>query len=173
MIESTRIFVGYDENEDRIFIDFSDAESRCRLWLTRRLTRRLWSAIIDILERSSPTVSKTPADMRKEVIAFEHLSAISRPEPAAADPSAQPPADKADRGAALLHKVDINFTQEAFRLVFHTAAEARAGLTVGRTELHKILALVDQCATAAEWDLGVATEWLRQAGPTAREKLAS
>lgn len=170
MIESSRIFVGYDENEDRIFVDFSNAEGRCRLWLTRRITRRLWSAIVDILERSSPTLSKTPADMRQEVIAFEHLSALSRPEPADEGKAVKP---VADHGADLLHKVDINFSRDAFRLVFHAMTEPKAGLTVGRTELHKILALVDQCATAAQWDLGIATEWLQRSGTTAPEKLAS
>lgn len=176
MIESTRIFVGYDENEDRIFIDFSDAGSQCRLWLTRRIARRLWSAMADLLERSSPTLPKTPVDLRQEVIAMEHLSALSRPEPAdAAGQAAKPKAEhaKADQDTVLLHKVDINFTQENFRLLFHSTAEPKAGLTVGRTELHKILALIDQCATAAEWDLGTATEWLRPPGQAPAAKLAS
>ncbi|HLG87245.1 MAG TPA: hypothetical protein VKZ79_08615 [Alphaproteobacteria bacterium] len=170
MLEATRIAVGYDDNEDRIFIDFSGAERQCRLWLTRRITRRLWSAIMDILERSSPIASKTPADMRQEVIAFEHLSAISRPEPAA---GAGPDAKPVERSAALLAKVDISFTAESFRLVFHAAAEPAAALTIGRAELHKVLALLDQSATAAEWDLGVATDWLRWPNRSAPEKLAS
>src|SRR5581483_5719057 len=166
-----RIFVGYDENEDRILVDLSNAESRCRLWLTRRITRRLWSAIIEIVERSSPTVLKTPADMRKDVIAFEHLSAISRPEPAE---GGAPPAPVADRGTALLRQVDINFTQEAFRLIFHSATGAMAGLTVGRTELHKVLSLIDQCAKAADWELGVTADWLQApTAPVGPEKLAS
>jgi len=171
MIDSTRLFVGYDENEDRIFIDFSDASAQCRLWLTRRITRRLSNALADLLERSSPTLPKTPIDLRQEVIAFEHLSALNRPEPAS--PPGEAGKAMIDRGAVLLHKVDINFTQDAFRLVFHSAAEPRAGLTVGRTELHKTLALIDQCATAAEWDLGLASEWLRSPGQTVSGKLAS
>jgi hypothetical protein len=171
MLEATRIFVGYDENEDRVFIDFSDAGAQCRLWLTRRITRRLSSALAELVERSSPTLPKTPVDLRAEVIAFEHLSALSRPEPApTADQTAKP---TTAQGVVLLRKVDINFNQEAFRLVFHAAAEPMAGLTIGRTELHKTLALLDQCATAAEWDLGLATEWLRRPGGSGSEKLAS
>jgi hypothetical protein len=171
MIETTRIVVGYDENEDRIFVDCSDAEASCRLWLTRRITGRLLRAFVDLLERSNPSLLKTPADMRQDVIAFEHLSAISRPEP---PPGAGAGQAVADSGAALLHRVDVDVLPEAFRLVFHAATEPKAGLTINRTEFHKTLALLDQCATAAEWDVGGATEWLRAAdAPSASDKLAS
>ena len=172
MIETTRISVGYDENEDRIFVDCNDNETACRLWLTRRITQRLLGAFVDVLERSSPRLLRTPADMRQDVIAFEHLSAISRPEPVA--PAAGVGQAMADAGAALLYRVDVEIMPEAFRLVFHSPTEPKAGLTINRMELHKTLALLDQCATAAEWDVGGATEWLRRAdAPIAPDKFAS
>ena len=172
MIETTRISVGYDENEDRIFIDCSDGKAACRLWLTRRITERLLSALVNVLERSSPRLLRTPAEMRLDVIAFEHLSAINRPEPAA--PATGADQAMIDTGAVLLHRVDVEVTPQAFRVLFHSTTEPRAGLTIDRTELHKTLALLDQCATAAEWDVGGATEWLRRAdAPIAPDKFAS
>ena len=175
MIESTRISVGYDETEDRIFLDCSDAGARIRLWLTRRITQRILAAVAELLERSSPTLLKAPADMRQDVIAFEHLSALSAPEAPPATPGEG--ADGArisDRGAALLHKVDIETQPYAFRLVFHAADGPKAGLTVIRTDLHKTLALFAQAASVAGWEMAGSGEWLKKPGPTwTSDKIAS
>jgi hypothetical protein len=174
MMEATQITISYDEIEDRIFVDTGDGRTRARLILTRRITHRLLGAFIALLERSSLAVTRAPADLRAEVIAFEHLSAISHSEEqdTPASPAPLSPATGAP-DATVIAKVDVQVAPQSFRLLFHSSEEAVAGLTLSRPNFHKILAALDRFAAAAEWNIRGDAEWLGATNPNAAGRVAS
>lgn len=165
MMETKSISISYDEADDRLFLDASDANGSGRLILTRRITRRLLSAFVTLLEKSSVALKKAPADLRTEVIALEHLSAVSQ----AQDVNRSAIPGQSLRKAfdpVVIAKVDVQMRPRAFRLVFHSAREPVASLTLSRQKFHRLLAALDQFAAAAEWNIRDGAEWLdpNQAG---------
>jgi hypothetical protein len=174
MIDATSITLSYSEVEDRVFADASDGRITERLILTRRISRRLLSAFVNLLERSSATAKRAPLDMRNDVIALEHLSAVSQPPEKGAPAKAGPnPAPVEVRAAVVLTKVDVQVLPRAFRLVFHSAREPVASLTINRLKFHKLLAALDRFATTAEWNIRDPSEWLDADKSGAKRRLAS
>jgi hypothetical protein len=159
MMETTSISISYSEGDDRLFLDATGVQGAGRLILTRRITRRLLSAFVKLLEKSSVALTRAPADMRTEVIALEHLSAMQQPQEArgpAQSGSALPKAFD----PMVVAKVDVQTLPRAFRLVFHSAQEPVASLTLNRQKFHRLLAALDRFATAAEWNIRDGAEWL-------------
>lgn len=170
------ITFGYDDDADRLFLDCSDPVTALRLWLTRRLTRRLLAAFAGALERSSPAVRKAPADARQEVMAMEHLMSLAVEQAAPQQPSpdaaagdgtgpgvaqteaASPPEDR--RRAALVSRIDVEIHPTEFRLLLHSADNPLASVGLNRGEVHKVLAALDHWARVAEWDIAAAAGWL-------------
>ena len=158
MIKATSLSISYSETEDRIVVDASDGQNTTRLILTRRITRRLLSAFAQLLERSSLAMKRAPADMRSEVIALEHLSAVAQArQPAAGVPAkaARPPTSS----PVVIAKVDVEVTQRTFRAVFHSTQEPIASLTLSRPKFHHLLATLDRFAASAEWNIRDGAEW--------------
>jgi hypothetical protein len=165
MIEATTITLSYSDHEDRIFLDCNDGTYLSRLVLTRRITRRLLSAFAELLEKSSIALTKAPADLRTEVIALEHLSAINQLQPKTAKEAGQSVSVLNNLGSLLVAKVDFHVTGQSFRLIFYSTVEAIVGLTLTRTDFHKVLAMLDQRATEAHWDIQGGTQWLSGVNP--------
>ncbi|HRL75324.1 MAG TPA: hypothetical protein PK440_12800 [Candidatus Accumulibacter phosphatis] len=66
----------YSESEDRIALQVpADAEATV-LWLTRRMTAGLLSAIATLLARSSPNALRAP-EHAAEILGFEHQNAVA------------------------------------------------------------------------------------------------
>jgi hypothetical protein len=157
MMNVTTVAAAYLEQDDRLALDCADGVSRLRLVLTRRITRRLLGACISLLERSSAVLAKAPPDLRSEVIGMEHLSALSqRNEPVPAPPTR----DLDDLGAVLVTQIDLRATADSFILIIQSGTEPVARLASSRPVFHKTLALLDEWATHAEWNIGGRSAWL-------------
>jgi hypothetical protein len=157
MMEATSISISYSEADDRLFLDTGDAQSAGRLILTRRITRRLLSAFVTLLEKSSAALKRAPADLRTEVIALEHAMSQSQE----ASRPAQPGRVLAKSfDPVVVAKVDVKVLPRAFRLMFYSAHEPVASLTLSRQKFHRLLAVLDQFATTAEWNIRDGAEWL-------------
>jgi hypothetical protein len=166
MMEASRISLAYVESEDRIRLDCGDGKGRLTLLLTRRITRRLVKGLADLLASSSLAVTRTPADLRREVIVLEHFSAVMAPSPqpaAAGGGEAADPADPADLGQGLVDNVEVQIHPTSFRLVFHAGAGPVASLWPSRAELHKILAALAREARRGDWNIGEEAGWISDA----------
>ena len=159
MLDATTVSVCYLQQDDRLALDCADGTRRIRLILTRRLTRRLLNACIGLLERSSAVLAKTPAALRSEVIGMEHLSALKRAAPAPAPPG---PALR-DLGSVLVTQIDLQTAADAFSILLQSDGEPVARLALSRSILHRTVALIDEWAERAEWDIGSRTGWLTAA----------
>ncbi len=165
MFEATSISMSYNEREDRIFVDARGAEGNAHLVLTRRITRGLLGTFATLLEKSSVAVSRAPADMRSDVIAVEHLSALRHArEPQSSLPDANPHLYP----PILVDKVDVQVTRTSFRLMFHGSDGPVAGLSLSRSKFHRLVAAIDHLSSSAEWNIRGGIAWLEgsQAGPT-------
>lgn len=168
MLDATTLTVGYDETEDRLLMTCRAAGGEAvTLLLTRRITRRLLAGFAGVLARSSPTLGRTPAELRAEVIVLEHLGALAGagavlPEAGPPGPEAGPAADGGRPAIKLVTKVDLQTLPDRFLLVFHDAESALVRLAARRPEFHRLLSLLDRHAAAAEWSIRGDAGWLGQ-----------
>jgi hypothetical protein len=164
-MDAKRLTLSYDETEDRIRLDCADGSQAVRLLLTRRITRQLVRGFAETLATSSAVVARAPADMRREALVIEHMSAVMAPP--ADTPSGGPqkrPDEGGDRLAeGLVHRVDVEVTPTIFRLLFHSAAGVPVTLSPGRGDFHRLLASLAKLAGQAGWDLGGEADWLDNA----------
>lgn len=162
MIEVTNIGFGYDENEDRLVVTCADGKQAQPLLVTRRIARRLLQGFANILEVSSPAVSRAPAGLRHEVIALEHfssLAAVPEGQPGPADPGISP----VSLPPTLAIKVDVEVHPTLFRLVIGSVSEPLVTLSLTRGDFHKLLAAFDHWANVAEWNIQGDAGWLNGA----------
>ena len=160
MLQARNLSVGYNEQEDRLLLACTDGVQVQHLWLTRRMTGRLVKSASDLLEKSSLAATRAPIDLRGELIAFEHQSAMAQPDAVRPGGLEQPAAGLRDLGMALVRRVQIDVLPTQFRLVFHGSDGALVELLLLRADLHRLLAVFNQYATVADWGFGQERDWL-------------
>jgi len=143
----------YEPTEDRILAVINAGETdTAGYWLTRLMTLNLISHANPYLDRMSPVISKTPADMQAELSEMERQVALARTADAVtATPteSLAPAAGAAD----LVIGVTISKTGEEFALVLK-GRNSQASLTWSRDHLKRIVVMLEELAAKAGWREG-------------------
>lgn len=166
----------YDPRADRILLTVmvgSGEEQRRRLLLmTRRLTGRLVDGLAQLLEKTSPVAAQAPAEVRDDIILFEHQDAVTsggddqpgggREAARTLSPGTNPNAG-ANAAAALLDTVDVTVKPTRFDLTFK-AGQDTLSISVGRAELHRLVEVLSRQAAHAAWNLAPETAWLSRLG---------
>lgn len=164
----------YDPRADRILLAVTlasgDEQRRRLLLMTRRLTGRLVDGLAQLLEKTSPVAAQAPADVRDDIILFEHQDAVGSgadEQPGAGQGAARPlpPGSTSNAGAAavLLDTVDVTVKPTRFDLTFKAGQDALS-ISVSRAELHRLVEVLSRQAAHAAWNLAPETAWLSRLG---------
>jgi len=154
--------MGFLNVDDRLLIDFVQAERTETMLVTRRILRRIIIAIADLLARSSPVVARVPASHKSEMLAWEHLSAL-QPEGQGGAGGEEGAVQRPAQPWNLLAKLDINTQPNSFSLRFEDVTGRLVTIAMNRAELHRLLANLRQLARHAEWDIDSEVGWLVEA----------
>jgi len=155
---ATSLRFGYDEPQDRLIVLASNATGEGLAFaLTRRLTGRLINGLCVILERTSISVSKAPADLRDDVILLEHQGALS----AQGAPQPQSPAPQVPREPArLVTRIEITTTPIGVVMTLRDPRRPLVRLNLTRIGLHRMLEVLSRNAEAAAWNIAIDASWL-------------
>lgn len=159
--------IGYSLGEDRLVLFASHSGgNELRLLLTRRLTGRLINGLAKVLERSSVTAAKAPAEMLDDIILMEHQDAlygdVGGKQDASGSATSSSPGlrPKSFEPPRLVTSIDITTKPLLFQIVLRDALGSAAGLNVNRRSLHRILETMSRHAEAAEWHITIDARWL-------------
>jgi hypothetical protein len=145
------ITLRYDGNEDRILVAINAGSPDGRgYWLTRRLALSFIEAANPYLERLSPIVSKTPAELRGELAAMEREVALASTQGALARAPAAA-LESASRIAELAFELDVSVEPRGFRLRFRGRKGGESSIGYSRAELQRIVHMLEQEAAKAGW----------------------
>lgn len=154
MRQLSSITLHYDVDEDRILvaIDAGSADAH-GYWLTRRLALNFIAAAIPYLDRMSPVVGKTPAELHGELATMEREVALASTQGAVSQTS--PAAlERASVAAELAVELNISREQQQFRLRFRGRKGGEAAVGCSRAELQRIVHMLEQEAAKAGWREG-------------------
>jgi hypothetical protein len=157
-LAATSLAFAYDEPEDRLILLASDAGGHgLTLTFTRLLTGRLINALCVILEKTSLSVSKAPAELRDDVILLEHQGAMSAQGPAS---PRGPQQRAANDHKHLVTNVEITPLAAGFVVIFRDAHEPQVRSIINRVALHRMVDVIARQAEAANWNIAIESSWL-------------
>jgi len=151
-----RITIEYHAEEDRLIVRvFFDKTSEIQFWLTRRLVKRIWPALLQMAQ-ARPEIQLQPSpEARKALLGFQHEKALQEVKfsQATQEPGRQHPLGSAPM---LVSKVRARRNQKG-QTVLSMSPRAGNGvdLALGDTLLHGFLKLMQDTASKAEWDLAL------------------
>jgi hypothetical protein len=166
MTSAKTIRMGFLETDDRLLVDFVNAEHTQTMLITRRIARRIIRGVAQLLAQSSAVMARVPVSHKTDVLVWEHLSALQTGNAATipGEKSADnQPTDRPAKPFPLLHKLDINVQPSSFHLAFVGVDNQSFSIDVTRSELHRLIAALRQAARHAEWDLDAEVGWLVEA----------
>lgn len=147
--------VQYVAEHDRLMLRIATVQRQeFRIWLTRRLVKRLWPHLVGALaQQIPPTAASEPA--KEAVMAFQHEQAAQ---------AADFKSDYQEEGLTpalgpepmLPVKLNCQPRQEGgATLVFDDESGRRVPLNLGAALLHNVIRLIADVAGRAEWDLAL------------------
>jgi hypothetical protein len=173
---ANQLDVGVNAVEDRVvLIATTKGHGRRAVLLTRRLMKSLLSKYAQVLEQTSETASQAAASHKNEVLQMEHISALSQIDQEGGGRSggegghSQPQA-AAPEAVYLATGVHFQPRDANILLAFDgvhrdasapngTQPEPALGFVMDRTTAHKVLAMLQEKADEAEWDLPKPSGW--------------
>lgn len=158
---SQQLRFGYVRKEDRLAL-FVNGET---VLLTRSLVRALINGLAGILEKTSAIQPETPADLREDVMSFEHHAALAGqsdlPPAQGTAPEAATPMRIDSTALRVLSDVDVTTLPAGFRLRLRAEAQVIAEIALNRDSLHRLIDALQRQAELAQWDIAVAP-WLTE-----------
>jgi hypothetical protein len=166
--------VGINAVEDRVaMIVSTKGHGQRAVFLTRRLLKQLLKKYADVLEQTSTTASQAAAGHKDEILQMEHISALSQID--------QETAEKGDGGsksqkveapdeAYLATNVHFRVQKGQIVLAFDGVQRGPAGadatqkhalcaFRLDRVTAHRVLAMLQDKANEAGWDLPKPSGW--------------
>ncbi len=151
-----QINVEYSKVEDRVVLRLNTTDKKeLRLFLTRRLVKRVWNMLQELLENTG--AAKTMADpaLRRAMVGFDQEKAT--PEESFAKPF---DADAADfpLGAEPVLLTGLSFTAGAKpgalgKLALRTAGGHEVGIPAADVVLHSLTKMLANIVATTDWDL--------------------
>ena len=155
------ITTDYDQDEDRIFLAVVDAaNNRCKLWLTRRLTERLVSALVNGLDIPSEDQVLPEATIQAAQIYAQLEARISQ------RPAARVVVEEsATQG--LVHQIKIKTADNDVRVIeFYCKSVEKSAdpveLVLTPAELRQWLEVLRATPAKSQWREDIWPEWLKR-----------
>jgi len=148
------ITLHYDTDEDRLLVVINAGSADAGgYWLTRRLALRFIEAANPFLDRMSPVVGKTPAELHDELATMEREVALASTQ---GNMSRTPTAalESASAAAELAVELTISRERQSFRLKLRGRKGGETALDYSRALLQRIVHEVEQEAAKAGWREG-------------------
>lgn len=152
-----RITVEFHAEDDRLMVRvFFDKKAEIQFWLTRRLVKRVWPVLLQMVQAKPEIQVQANPEVRKALVGMQHEKALQEvkfskaaPEPAREHPLGNAP--------MLVSKVRARRNDRG-QTVLSLQPEQGNGvdLALGDTLLHGLMKLVQDTAVKAEWDLTLA-----------------
>lgn len=149
-----RITVEFNAEEDRMLVRvFFDRKAEIRFWLTRRLVRRMWPALLQMAQ-AKPDIQMQPnPEVRKALVGLQHEKALQQVKfsKAAAEPGREQPLGEAP---ILVSKLRARRNDKGQTVLSLLPTQGNGmDLALGDTLLHGVMKLIQDTAAKAEWDL--------------------
>jgi hypothetical protein len=172
---ANQLDVGTNAVEDRVvLIASTKGHGRRAVLLTRRLTKSLLSKYAQVLEQTSETASHAAASHRNEILQMEYIAAVSQIDQEGGQDDGE--GDHSDQQASapeavyLATGVHFEPRQGNILLAFDgvhrdvadphgTTKEPALGFVMDRVTAHKVLAMLQDKAEEAGWDLPKPSGW--------------
>ncbi len=149
----------YCELQDRVRLSGNvyNTGIEIHLWLTRRLALRLLESAVDLIEKTSSVIAKTPVDHRAAMALFEHESARLLTENVI-ETSSKMAGITSDSSLKVnlievINRLDISFKDKKYQLSFFVPSQDQviASAIVDYNQLHQILSLIHKGTKALDW----------------------
>jgi hypothetical protein len=179
---ANQLDVGTNAVEDRVvLIASTKGHGRRAVLLTRRTMKALLAKYASVLEQTSETASQAAARHKAEVLQMEHVAALSQidQESTQADGDGAHSTPRANAPDAVYLATGVHFQPREGNILLAfdgvhrdvsapngTLPEPAMGFVMDRTTAHKVLAMLQDKAEEAGWDLPKPSGWtekLRQA----------
>jgi hypothetical protein len=173
IMELHQIQVSYQAGQDRLLCRASfkrekpgqsagqsESLSEIRAWLTRRMVRNLWPAIIEVLERQVTLTMPEAAHIKSDIVGMEHESSLNRMRTAGAfdTPFVTDVRDfPFGEIPMLVHHVD--FTMDAgkpIRITLRPESGHGFEMKMAPAMFHAFCELMRDAVKRAEWDVELA-----------------
>lgn len=149
----------YDKLQDRILLRVSTSEqAEFRFWVTRRYVKLLWGMLIKMLERDPVAAVHVDENVRRSMMEFQHVDAVSAGE------FAKPYDEAANvlplgEEPVLLSRITAkqNAAAQQF-LCMHPEKGQGIDMAVDAKLLHMISKLVSDAVAQSNWDLQLALD---------------
>lgn len=151
-----QIQVSFDAEHDRLLLRVNTSEkAELRVWLTRRIVKRLWPILLRSLRANEAVVTQPTPERREAVLGFRHEGALSKSdftqrfsEERACTPLGEAP--------ILATRARLDRSGTRHRLALHPTEGQGVTLTLEEPVLHSLCELVRRAVRAADWDLELA-----------------
>lgn len=150
--------ISYMPDEDRVLLVVRQVDGRNSFWLTRRLLRALLDGLVELLKRSSDTVTRASNDVRSEVLLFEHMDAMTRRLDTVVEPGAAP-GMAAGSAPGLLHQIDLQARGDQVSISLVATSPDPVSVVMSRDNAHQLVSMLYDQALKAQWDIPE-MEWL-------------
>lgn len=140
--------------QDRILFRVSTREKReYRVWLTRRLVKKLWGVAVHSFEAEPEVKAQAQPHVRNAVLSMKHQQAVESSDFSQKHhPDNQPAVDMDEPLLATGVKITRG-TGGAVQVVFLTVEGRAVNLNLNEEMLHALCHILQGAADRAEWDL--------------------
>ena len=147
-----KVTTHYSDHEDRLCLTGQDADEHVyEMWLTRRLADRLFSLLIDWLEKQK--TGQTGSDL---IQGFEQERAVGHIEPQA---KVSATTDQ-QHVKWLIDNIDITKGDDALVMTFKASTDQEASLAMKTIELRQWLNICSNAYKQADWPLTPWPHWI-------------
>jgi hypothetical protein len=147
----TTVTFVYAMREDRVLAAINPGLPEAwSCWLTRRVVLALLERVAELLAKTSALAQRAPAEIRGEVVAFEHDAAMAK----TAERMMHTPADALNASATAAELVDrltITNLGDNFRVELHGISGGGAAGVLARAGLQRILQMLQDEVAKAGW----------------------
>lgn len=157
MIVIKKITVKYSAEEDRLALATQSADGDSLLfWMTNRLAMRVVNALVGKLDPSPQSVvaNKLNPPVKQQAIREWEQSAARHAMKPAPEVKIKPAARQ-----LLINSVDINQSNDSFRVIFRWTKEDGARLILSTVEMRQLLQILHQTFKKAGWTMDVWPKW--------------
>ncbi len=145
--------------EDRLLLRVSSSdELEFRFWMTRRFINLIWPALHQAVAEAPRIQTQPTSNAKRELIAFEHETAVSNSDFATPFKETQKTMPLGDQ-PIVLAKMQMR-RNESGAIVMALAPEQGQGIDLALNSglLHSLIELISNAARIAEWDLSSLVE---------------
>lgn len=150
-----QIRLDYVPGEDRLLLQLATAEAtEIRLWLTRRVAKLLWPALVRLAEEASPRIRfQANPEARRALLQLEHEEAVARADfsqPLDEDPRALP---LGETPALVVRLRAGRDRSDRPALVLEPESGPAVTLALDRVLVHAMCRLLQAAVKKSDWDL--------------------